>query len=184
MKKVKFVLMAIASLTLILVMIALIRNSLVPHDSRRLDTLPPKGVDMQIDDIHYEQTDQNAAKEWELNAKSAQYFKGENKIVLRSIELTFFSGEGNVYKLTADNGELYTDSKDVKVSGNVVVLTADGYHVQTDSFEYNAEEKKIFTNDKVTLSSKELVMTGKGMVVDLEKEKLYILEEVKALEKK
>lgn len=184
MKKIKFVLIAIASLTLILVMVALVRNSLVSHDTRPLDGLPPKGVDMQIGDIHYEQTDKNASKEWELDAKSAQYFKGENKIVLQSIELTFFSGEGKVYKLTADDGELYTDSKDVNVSGNVVVLTEEGYHVQTDSFKYNAEERKIFTNDRVRLSSKELVMTGKGMVVDLEKEKLYILEEVKALEKK
>ncbi len=184
MKKVKFVLIAIASLTLILVMVALVRNSLVSHDSIRLDSLPPKGVDMQIGDIHYEQTDKNASKEWELNAKSAQYFKGENKIVLQSIELTFFSGEGKVYKLTADEGELYTDSKDVKVSGNVIVLTEEGYHVQADSFKYNAEERKIFTNDRVHLSGKELVMTGKGMVVDLETEKLYILEEVKALEKK
>ncbi|MBW2652379.1 MAG: LPS export ABC transporter periplasmic protein LptC [Deltaproteobacteria bacterium] len=184
MKKVKFVLIAIASLTLILVMVALVRNSLVSHDSIRLDSLPPKGVDMQIGDIHYEQTDKNASKEWELNAKSAQYFKGENKIVLQSIELTFFSGEGKVYKLTADEGELYTDSKDVKVSGNVIVLTEEGYHVQADSFKYNAEERKIFTNDRVHLSGKELVMTGKGMVVDLETEKLYILEGVKALEKK
>ncbi|MBW2221488.1 MAG: LPS export ABC transporter periplasmic protein LptC, partial [Deltaproteobacteria bacterium] len=45
-------------------------------------------------------------------------------------------------------------------------------------------ERKIFTNDRVHLSGKELVMTGKGMVVDLETEKLYILEGVKALEKK
>jgi len=184
MKKVKFVLIAIASLTLILVMVALVRNSLVSHDSIRLDSLPPKGVDMQIGDIHYEQTDKNASKEWELDAKSAQYFKGENKIVLQSIELTFFSGEGKAYKLTADEGELYTDSKDVKVSGNVVFLTEDGYHVQADSFKYNAGERKIFTNDRVHISGKELVMTGKGMVVDLETEKLYILEEVKALEKK
>jgi len=56
--------------------------------------------------------------------------------------------------------------------------------VKADSFKYNAEERKIFTNDRVHLSGKELVMTGKGMVVDLDKEKLYILEEVKALEKK
>jgi len=185
MKKVKFVLIAIASLTLILVMVALVRNSLISHDTIRLDSLlPPKGVDMQIGDIHYEQTDKNASKEWELDAKSAQYFKGESKIVLQSIELTFFSGEGKAYKLTADHGELYTDSKDVKVSGNVIFLTAEGYHVQADSFKYNAEERKIFTNDKVHISGKELVMTGKGMVVDLETEKLYILEEVKALEKK
>lgn len=184
MKKIKFILITIALLTFILVMAALVRNSLIQHDFRQPDNLPPEGVDMQLDNVHYEQTDRDASKEWELNAKSAQYFKGENRIVLQSIELTFFSKEGKVYKLTADNGELYTDSKDVKVSGNVFASTEEGYQVQTDSFHYNAEERKLFTNDRVTLKSKELVMTGKGMVVDLEKEKLYILGDVKALEKK
>jgi LPS export ABC transporter protein LptC len=139
---------------------------------------------MQLGNVHYEQTNQDAFKEWELNAHSAQYFKNENKIVLQSITLTFYSDDGKRYNLTAERGELYTDSRNLKVSGNVVVDTDEGYQVRTDSFQYNAKERKIVTNDRVTLSSKELVMTGKGMVVDLEEEKLRILGEVRALEKK
>ena len=72
----------------------------------------------------------------------------------------------------------------MKVFGNVVGITDEGYRIQTDSFEYRAKERKIFTDDQVTLASKELVMTGKGMVVDLGEERLYILGEVRALEKK
>jgi LPS export ABC transporter protein LptC len=149
-----------------------------------LGNLPPKGVNMQIDNIHYEQTNQNAFKEWELDAESAQYFNNEKKIALQSIVATFFSNEGKVYKLTAKSGELYTDSKDVKVSGDVVVETDEGYRIQTDSFQYIAKERKIFTDDDATLSSEKLVMSGKGMVVDLKEERLYILKEVRALEKK
>jgi LPS export ABC transporter protein LptC len=139
---------------------------------------------MQLENIHYEQTNQDALKEWELDAASAQYFKSEERIALSTMQVTFFSDEGKVYKLTADSGEIYTDSQDVKVAGNVVVFTEEGYRVETDSFHYNAKERKISTDDEVTLTNKELVMTGKGMVVDLEKEKLYILQEVRALEKK
>jgi len=184
MKKIRYILLAAASLTFILVMVALVRNSLIPNDSKPMGNLPPPGVSMQIDNIHYEQTNQNAFKEWVLDAESAQYFKDENKIVLQSIVATFFSDEGKVYKLTAEYGELYSDSKDLKVSGNVVAVTDEGYRIQTDSFHYRAKERKIFTNDDVTLSSKKLVMTGKGMVVDLDEERLYILKGVKALEKK
>ncbi|MEE9503794.1 MAG: LPS export ABC transporter periplasmic protein LptC, partial [Thermodesulfobacteriota bacterium] len=89
-----------------------------------------------------------------------------------------------VYTLTAERGELYTDSKDIKVFGDIVAITDEGYRIQTDSFHYNAEERKIFTDDDVTLSSEEMVMNGKGMVVDLDEERLYILKEVRALEKK
>jgi len=184
MKRIKFILIAIASLTFILVMVALVRNSLIPTNSMRLEDLPPRGVDMQLGNIHYEQTNQDAFKEWELNAQSAQYFKNENKIVLQSIALTFYSDEGKRYNLTAEQGELYTDSNNLKVSGNVFVDTEEGYQVRTDSFQYNATERTIVTDDKVTLKSKDLVMTGKGMIVDLEEERLRILGDVRALENK
>lgn len=184
MKKIQYVLLAAASLTFILVVVALVRNSLISSDSKPLENSLHQGANMQIDNIHYEQTNNNAFKEWELDAKSAQYFKDENKIALQSIVVTFFSNEGKVYKLTAESGELYTDSKDIKVSGDVVAITDEGYRIQTDSFQYDAEERKIFTNDDVALSNEKLIMTGKGMVVDLDKERLYIMKEVRALEKK
>jgi len=184
MKKIQYILLAVASLAFILVVGALVRNSLISGDTKPLEKVLQRGVNMHIDTIHYEQTNQNAFKEWELDAQSAQYFKDENKIALQSIVVTFFSNEGKVYTLTAEYGELYTDSKDFEVSGGVVAIADEGYRIHTDSFRYNAEERKIFTDGDVTLSSEKLVMTGKGMVVDLDKERMYILKEVRALEKK
>jgi len=63
-------------------------------------------------------------------------------------------------------------------------VTDEGYHIQTDSFRYNAQQRKIFSDDEVTLSSEKMIMSGKGMVIDLDEERLYILKEVRALEKK
>ena len=91
MKKVRFVLIAIVFLASILVVVALVRNALIPDEFKQLDDLPPRGVDMQLGNVRYEQTNQDAFKEWELNAQSAQYFKGESKIVLQSITLHFYS---------------------------------------------------------------------------------------------
>jgi LPS export ABC transporter protein LptC len=184
MKKIRYILLAAASLTFILVMGALVRNALTPPLAKPVGNAPPPGVNVQIDKIHYEQTDRNAKKEWELDAQSAQYFKESNKIVFKSLVAIFFSAQGKMYKLTADHGELSTDSKDVKMSGNVEAVTGEGYTINANSFQYSAQERKIFTNDEVTLSSEKLVMSGKGMVVDLDEERLYILKEVKALEKK
>ncbi|MBW1838360.1 MAG: LPS export ABC transporter periplasmic protein LptC [Deltaproteobacteria bacterium] len=184
MKRIRYILLAVSSLVFILVMVALVRNFLTPRDLKPLENLPPQGVSMQINDIHYEQTNQDAFKEWELDAQSAQYYKDENKFALQSIEVNFFSSKGKVYKLTAERGEFYTDSKDIKVSGKVVVVTDEGYHIQTDSFRYNAQQRKIFSDDEVTLSSEKMIMRGKGMVIDLDEERLYILKEVRALEKK
>jgi LPS export ABC transporter protein LptC len=68
----------------------------------------------------------------------------------------------------------------VSLTGNVVAETAEGYSIRTDSIKYVARDRKVSTADPVSVNSKEMVMTGKGMVIDLESEKLYILEEVKA----
>ena len=184
MKRIRYILLAVSSLVFILVMVALVRNFLTPRDLKPLENLPPQGVNMQINDIHYEQTNQDAFKEWELDAQSAQYYKDEDKFVLQSLEVTFFSNKGKIYTLTAERGEFYTESKDIKVSGNVVAVTDEGYHIQTDSFLYSAGERKIVSDDEVTLSSKKMIMSGKGMVIDLNEERLYILKEVRALEKK
>ena len=180
MKRVRRALMAIALIILVLVAVPLVRNALSPKKQQRPEGLPPPGVDMRLDKVHYEQIDEDGRREWELFAKGAQYEKDNKKVALTSITVSFFSREGTVYKLAADRGELFTESQDVNLSGNVVAETAEGYTIRTDTIKYIARDKKVSTADPVSFSSREMVMTGKGMVIDLEEEKLYILEEVKA----
>ncbi len=49
MKKIRFTLIAIAFITLILVIVALVRNSRPPDKAKHLENLPPRGVEMQLD---------------------------------------------------------------------------------------------------------------------------------------
>ena len=183
MKRVRFALIAIALLMLGLVAVSLLRNALTPRQQPRPDNLPPPGVDMQLDKVHYEQIDEEGRREWELNARAAQYQKDKKKVELQAITVTFFSEEGNTYKLAADRGQLFTESQDVSLSGNVVAETAEGYQIRTDSITYSARERKVSTADPVTFISKDMVMTGTGMVIDLTDEKLHILQDVKASRK-
>lgn len=172
--------MAIALLILVLVAVPLVRDMRAPRKQQRPEGLPPPGVDMQLDKVHYEQIDPEGRREWELFAKSAQYEKDNNKVSLTGITVSFFTNDGTVYKLAADRGELFTESQDVSLYGNVVAETAEGHIIRTDSIKYTARDKKVSTTDPVSFKSNEMVMTGKGMVIDLEEEKLYILEEVRA----
>ena len=106
MKRIQFVLIAIAFLTVVLIMVALMRNATNSPPPKPVD-LPPRGVDMQLENIHYEQTNQDAFKEWELDATSAQYFKSEERIALSAIQVTFFSNEGKfVSTRTGDTGSM------------------------------------------------------------------------------
>ena len=184
MRKIQFILIAIAFFTVILVMVSLVRNTPAPDSSKTVQDLPPQGVAMQLSNVHYEQIDQQGFKEWALDAQSAQMFEEEKKIALKSLKVIFFSGEDKGFTLVADHGELHTSSKDVTVSGNVVATTDEGFQIETDSLQYSSQDRTISTTDNVTLRGKGMVMRGKGMVIDVENETLQLLEEVKASEQK
>lgn len=184
MRKIQFILIAIAFFTVILVIVSLVRNTPPPENSRPMENLPPQGVAMQLSNVHYEQIDQHGNKEWALEAQSAQVFNEEKKIVLKKLDVIFFSAKGKGFTLVADQGELYTDSKDVAVSGNVVTTTDQGFQIESDSLKYSSQDRTISTTDKVTLRGNNMVMKGTGMIIDVEKETLRLLEEVKASEQK
>ena len=184
MKKIQFILIAIAFFTVILVMVSLVRNTPPPEKAKPMENLPPQGVAMQLSNVHYEQIDQHGNKEWALEAQSAQVFNEENKIVLKKLDVIFYSAKGEGFTLVADQGELYTDSKDVAVSGNVVTTTDQGFQIESDSLKYSSQDRTISTTDKVTLRGNNMVMKGTGMIIDVEKETLRLLEEVKASEQK
>ena len=184
MRKIQFILIAIAFFTVILVIVSLVRNTPPPENSRPMENLPPQGVAMQLSNVHYEQIDQHGNKEWALDAQSAQVFNEEKKIVLKKLDVIFYSAKGEGFTLVADQGELYTDSKDVAVSGNVVTTTDQGFQIESDSLKYSSQDRTISTTDKVTLRGNNMVMKGTGMIIDVEKETLSILEEVRASEQK
>lgn len=184
MKKIQFILIAIAFFTVILVMVSLVRNTSPPENTKPMKNLPPQGVAMQLSNVHYEQIDQHGFKEWALDAQSAQVFESEKKVALKKLEVIFFSAEEKGFTLVADQGELYTDSKDVIVSGNVVTTTDQGFQIESDSLKYSSQDRTISTTDRVTLRGNNMVMKGKGMVIDVDKETLNLLEEVKASEQK
>ena len=100
------------------------------------------------------------------------------------MDVIFFSAKGKGFTLVADQGELNTDSKDVAVSGNFVTTTDQGFQIESDSLKYSSQDRTLSTTDKVTLRGNNMVMKGTGMIIDVEKETLRLLEEVKASEQK
>ncbi len=104
MKKIQFILIAIAFFTVILVMVSLVRNTSPPENTKPMENLPPQGVAMQLSNVHYEQIDQHGFKEWALDAQSAQVFEAEKKVALKKLEVIFFSDEEKGFTLVADQG--------------------------------------------------------------------------------
>ena len=82
--------------------------------------------------------------------------------------------------MTADKGEMFTDTKDVKIIGNVVITSDTGDKFHTDYLNYNEEERKFFTDAPVTMENKFMKIKGVGLTLFIKKGQLKLSSMVKA----
>ncbi len=136
-------------------------------------------ADLSLEEIHYVET-KGERTEWELWAKSAQYFLDDDYTHLRDLTVTFYPEEGRTVTLRGENGSM-KGKKEIKVWGNVVVNSSDGYRVLTDSLRYDEDRRQISTSDPVIIEGKRLRVKGVGAVVDLNEETLSILRDVETV---
>ena len=126
-------------------------------------------VDLFIRDVHYTEVG-DSGNQLEINADSATFLKKENQARFDRVRMKLILPDGKIYEMAADRGSLRTDLKDVEIEGNVVILSNRGDRFTTDRLKYSDSEKKIYTEDPVTLSNPRFEMKGKGMVLLLKSE--------------
>jgi len=168
------------------VIIVLILNLSLPRGRIPESELPAnaKNADMQFQKIHYTSTNEQGIKEWELTAITANYFRGKKLAEFEKVDVTFYYKQGRVFTLRGDIGRLNMETKDITLTGNVIGTSNDGYRFQTQSLLYNAQKRQAETDDKAILEGPQFNLEGKGMIVDIEKEKVFLLSDVHAREKK
>ncbi len=95
--------------------------------------------------------------------------------------MTFYDVHGlGDLTLTADQGEMYSDSREVLVRGDVVINSPKGYALYTDRLHYREAEQAAFTDAPVRLVSASMEITGTGMKLDVRDHSVVLLEKVKA----
>ncbi len=140
-----------------------------------------KKVAVKISDIHYSQTRVDRL-EWELDADSAASFTSEDLMVFDSIRLVFYANDATAYTLKAREGRFFESTGEIDATGDVLVESVDGsYRLTTESLKYSSKSRRITTDDHVEIVTDSMVVEGTGLVVEIDKEKLFILNDVKAL---
>ena len=158
----------------------ILKDSIIPP--KLIKNIP--NADMQLHKIHYTSTNEQGEKEWELDATTANYFKDKKLAEFHDVSIIFYSKKGKTFTLRGDTGSLNTETKDVYLSGNVVGTSSDGYQFRTETLTYKANKHRAKTDRKVVLEGPQFNLEGRGMVMDLEKEKVFLLKDVRAREKK
>ncbi len=138
-------------------------------------------VGVKVSDIHYSQI-RDGHVEWVLDADSAVSFKSEDLMVFDSVRLAFYGNDATTYTLKAREGRFSEATGEIDATGDVLVESVDGsYRLTTDSLKYSSNPRRITTDDRVEIVTDGMVVEGIGLVVEIDKEKLFILNDVKAL---
>jgi len=123
-------------------------------------------------------------KEWELEADRAEIYKTEGKTIVQVLKIKFYDQGKITSILTAREGVLHSQSGDMEVRGDVVVTSEEeGTTLKTESLRWDANRKKIVTDDLVRQERRNTIITGQGLESDPQLEKVVIKDNVKVVYK-
>ncbi|MGB8657136.1 MAG: LPS export ABC transporter periplasmic protein LptC [Candidatus Zixiibacteriota bacterium] len=98
----------------------------------------------------------------------------------KKVHVDFYDKEGkHTSVLVADSGVIREGKKRFEALGNVVVTTDEGIKLQTQSLRWDPGITKIVTDDFVTITRGEDVITGYGLEADQELKHCAIKRQVK-----
>ena len=102
---------------------------------------------------------QDGKKSWTVNGDNADILG--DKIKISNVTAESY-GDGKV-NLTADTGTIDQVSGTIHLEKDVIITSDQGTQLTTDSLDWNRNEDLVKTEDKVSITDKDMTMTGTGM---------------------
>jgi len=146
-------------------------------------TVPATETDanLEMNNVSYSTLASDNFKLWDLNAQTARIFEDGNKILLEDLHITFYQRSGTTYKLSADQGELDMETRNIHINGNVKAVLPDNATIKTQSAFYNNTSRVITSRERLTITRGALTMQGIGLTANLGTETVEILKNVKVI---
>lgn len=142
--------------------------------------LAKTGIDVSIKNLHLIE-EKNGTKQWELNADIAEVINSKGITKLKEIQINLFQKNGEDILISADNGIIQNNNKNIELKGNVEVINHEGYTLKTENLKWFSEKKTIRIDSDVEISGTDINITGKEMAVDVENEIAEIYGNVRVL---
>ena len=118
---------------------------------------------------------------WQVGADDAQYFEGDQQVVVQKPRVTFFMQDSSRHaELVGTEGCLTLAGKElatVTLTGEVV-LVLDDLEFRTDEANYDHAADRIAAPGFVTIHGKTLDVSGHGLEVDVTPQRVRILGDV------
>lgn len=157
MSKVRLVLICLIGLMLVGFTVGVLSYRRIRTEPAEMGSSLGAETDVTLNRVHHA-SNRDGAREWTLDAESAEYIKDQNKTVFKSVFATFFLNNGQKVSLAGKEGVLFTDTKDIEVWGDVIVRSGP-YVLETQKLCYDHEKKVLYTDTKISVR-------GEGMYLD------------------
>ena len=176
MRKLPFAILVCVVLFLITVVGVLLTKSRGPR------ALPPEPAetkaDYRIKEVHLQE--ERGSTRWQLDAEYGEMFEEPGRTVMRKV-LVRVEEPTRVWTVSADEGDMLRDSKDVELRGNVILETSDGLRVETARLAWTAKEQRAWTDQPVTIYRTGVIVRGQGFESRVNEEATTIKGRVRAI---
>src|SRR5262245_9661440 len=122
--------------------------------------------DQEVSDFVVTETDAGQPQ-WTLYARSAAIYNARNSIIARGVRVDFFDDKGaRSSTLTAREGEMNQQRRDMVARGNVVLQTTEGTRMSTEELQFLNQRQRIVSDRFVRVERAGDVLTGVGFESD------------------
>jgi len=178
-KKIKILLLAMMALSLAVVIAVFVGYRQILDKPDIPVSSFKKDAPLALDRIRQTAT-KNGIKEWSLEAGSAYFKDKSNRAFLRDLSVTFFLKDGRRVDVTADEGVLATDTRDIEARGNVVV-TSGSHRLNTEKIFYDHRQRLISSKTPVRIWGEAFYLNADSMSFDLDTSRAALNGNVKGI---
>ena len=147
-------------------LLAALVGGCAPGRERSAVGSPAELPDQEVTDFVLTETDQGAPQ-WTLHSKYAATYTTRSLVVARDIRVDFFDSEGKrSSELTAREGEIRQDTRDMTARGNVVLTTAEGTRMTTQEMRFSNVQQLITSDKLVRVDREGSTLAGVGFSSD------------------
>lgn len=180
----------LAVLVFILVVLVAIFAPQNVNQDRQKEAIAPAGenpadVEQLMRGVHSVGTTEDR-RDWELWADEAIAFNSRNLWKLKTVKVILFAANGVEFTVTGAEGEIETDTKNLRVSGKVLTRSSNGYQFMTETVSYNAKDRSLASPGEVEMigpkdpKGSRLTLKGEGLNADLNSSLISISKSVRA----
>lgn len=113
--------------------------------------------------------------QWQVKAAMARQDPQRNTTKLKQPHITYYqAGRFGTVKLKAQQGELVSDAKQMRVWGDVHITTSNGYEATTQRLLWNGTERTLSTKAPVSLTGPDMQLQGRGLTLHMPSGKVAV----------